>query len=258
MFNLKQKTVLITGASSGFGEAFAYRFAEAGARLLLCARRLDALTKVANHCREHYHAEVHTFTLDVRDNAAVQQSIAALPAEWSNIDILINNAGLALGLDPMQTGNIDDWETMIDTNVKGLLYMTRAILPQMVARESGHIINMGSIAGHEIYPNGAIYCATKHAVNSLTQSLRMDVLGKNIRVSTVDPGAAETEFSLTRFKGDADRAKAVYTGMRALTADDVADAVLYCATRPAHVNVSEIIIMSTDQASVMQIARKTN
>ena len=258
MFNLKQKTVLITGASSGFGEAFAYRFAEAGARLILCARRLEALTSVANNCREKFNADVHTFTLDVRDKNAVQQSIAALPAAWANIDILINNAGLALGLDPMQTGNIEDWETMIDTNVKGLLYMTRAILPQMVARESGHIINMGSIAGHEIYPNGAIYCATKHAVNSLTQSLRMDVLGKNIRVSTVDPGAAETEFSLTRFKGDAARAKSVYAGMRALSADDVADAVLYCATRPEHVNVSEIIMMWTDQASVMQIARKTN
>jgi 3-hydroxy acid dehydrogenase/malonic semialdehyde reductase len=245
---LKNKVVLITGASSGIGAACAEQFARAGARLLLCARRLDMIKK--------YDADMHTFELDVRDHAAVKKQFAALPAEWKNIDILVNNAGLAAGLDSIQESSVDDWEQMIDTNIKGLLYMTREVLPQMVERNAGHIINIGSIAGHTVYPKGAVYCATKHAVKTLTEGLRMDLFGTRVRVSSVDPGAVETNFSHVRFKGDDARAKAIYTGFEPLQASDVADAVLYCASRAPHINIGDIVITSTDQAAVTMIARK--
>ena len=253
---LKDKIVLITGASSGIGAACAKQFAEAGAKLLLCARRIDKLNELALQLQQQYHSNIHTFALDVRDNADVTKAFASLHAEWKNIDILVNNAGLAAGMDTIQEGSLDDWEAMIDTNVKGLLYVTKQLLPHMVERNAGHIINLGSIAGHQVYPKGAVYCASKFAVNALSQGLRMDLLGTKIRVSTIDPGAVETNFSVVRFKGDAQRAAAVYQGMEPLTPDDIADAILYCATRPSHINVSEIIIMPTDQAAATMVSRK--
>lgn len=253
---LKNKTVFITGASSGIGAACAKQFAEAGAKLLLCARQLDKLDTLASQLRKDHGVDVHTFTLDVRQRTNVAETLNALPAKWKNIDILINNAGLAAGLDFLQEGNIQDWEDMIDTNVKGLLYVTRAVLPQMIEKNTGHIINIGSIAGHQTYPKGAVYCATKQAVNTLSNGLRMDLFGTKIRVSTVDPGAVETNFSLVRFKGDETRAAAVYEGTTPLKPDDVADAVFYCASRSPHINISEIIIMPTAQAAATMTFRE--
>jgi len=253
---LKDKIVFITGASSGIGAACANYFAKSGAKLLLCARRMDVLHNIATQLQNEHGAEVHAFKLDVSQHASVKEALKSLPEKWQNIDVLVNNAGLAAGLDTVQEGNVQDWEDMIDTNVKGLLYVTREILPQMIARNSGHIINIGSIAGHQIYPKGAVYCATKYAVNVLSHGLRMDLFGTKVRVSTVDPGAVETNFSAVRFKGDAKRAAAVYEGMDPLTPNDIADAVLYCATRPPHINISEVIIMPTDQASATMVSRK--
>ena len=253
---LKDKIVFITGASSGIGAACANYFAKAGAKLLLCARRMDVLNTIAAQLQSEYGVEVHVFKLDVRHHAAVKEALKALSEKWQKVDVLVNNAGLAAGLDTVQEGNVQDWEDMIDTNVKGLLYVTREVLPQMVDRNSGHVINIGSIAGHQTYPKGAVYCATKYAVNVLSNGLRLDLFGTKVRVSTVDPGAVETNFSAVRFKGDAKRAAAVYEGMDALTPNDVADAVLYCATRPPHINISEVIIMPTDQASATMVSRK--
>ena len=253
---LKNKIILITGASSGIGAACAKQFAQAGAKLLLCSRQLDKLNTVASQLRKDYNVEVHTFTLDVRQRSNVPDAINALPASWKDIDILINNAGLAAGLDFFQEGDIQDWEDMIDTNVKGLLYVTREILPRMIEKNRGHIINIGSIAGHQTYPKGAVYCATKQAVNTLSNGLRMDLFGTKIRVSTVDPGAVETNFSVVRFKGDTERAAAVYEGTTPLKPDDVADAVFYCASRPPHVNISEIIMMPTAQAAATMTFRE--
>ena len=252
---MKDKIVLITGASSGIGLACAKQFASSGAKLLLCARRLDDLKALAAQLLRDYGAQSHVFALDVRQGMSVNNVLTHLPNEWKKIDLLINNAGLAAGLDPIQTSDLQDWEDMIDTNMKGLLYVTRAVLPQMIERDEGHIINIGSVAGHEVYPKGAVYCATKHAVNVITKGLRCDLFGTKVRVSTVDPGAVETHFSLVRFKGDEQRAAAVYEGMTPLTPEDVADAVFYCATRPAHVNINEIIMMPTDQVSVTMISR---
>jgi NADP-dependent 3-hydroxy acid dehydrogenase YdfG len=254
--SLSGKRVFITGTSSGIGAACAKKFAQAGANLLLCARRLELVDELAQKLRKEHHVDIHTFGLDVRDKAAVKKSLSALPLEYQTIDILINNAGLAAGLDFFQEGDLDDWDAMIDTNVKGLLYVTKAILPGMIARNSGHIISIGSIAGHQTYPKGAVYCATKQAVNVLSSGLRMDLLGTKIRVSTVDPGAVATHFSDVRFKGDKKRAAAVYEGMEPLQADDIADAVFYCAACPPHVNISEIIIMPTDQAAATMTFRK--
>lgn len=254
---IKNKIVFITGASSGIGAACAKYFAKEGAKLLLCARGMEKLNELADQLKADYGVFIHMFQLDVSQLDAVRESLAALPKEWQDIDILVNNAGLAAGLETIQEGSIDDWEEMINTNIKGLLYVTRHVLPQMVTKNAGHIINIGSIAGHYVYPKGAVYCATKYAVNALSNGLRMDLFGTKIRVSTIDPGAVETNFSMVRFKGDTKRAAAVYEGMEALTPDDIADAVLYCATRPPHVNISEIIIMPTDQAAATMIARKT-
>lgn len=255
---LKDKTIFITGASSGIGAACAEQFAKVGAKLLLCARQIEKLNEIAKQLRHQYQVEIYVFKLDVRRFTEVSTELNALPANWKSIDILVNNAGLAAGLDAIQEGDLQDWENMIDTNVKGLLYVTKEVLHEMIRKNSGHIINIGSIAGHYVYPKGGVYCATKHAVNALTNGLRMDLFGKKIRVSTVDPGAVETNFSLVRFKGDKERAAAVYEGMEALTPNDVANAVLYCATQPPHVNISEIIIMPTDQAAATMISRKTD
>lgn len=255
---LQNKIVFITGASSGIGAATARYFAKAGAKLLLCARNMEKLTALVDNIQKETPTDIHTFALDVSNHHDVKNKIESLPLSWQQVDILVNNAGVGLGLDPIQEGNIADWDSMIDTNIKGLLYVTRQLLPQMVARNAGHIINIGSIAGHTVYPKGAVYCATKFAVNALNTGLRMDLFGTKIRVTSVDPGAVHTNFSNVRFKGDTQRAAAIYENMEALTADDIADAVLYCAGCPPHVNISELIIMPTDQAAVNMIARSTD
>jgi 3-hydroxy acid dehydrogenase / malonic semialdehyde reductase len=246
------ETVLITGASAGIGAACARAFAGEGARLVLAARRRERLDELV---RDLGGAECHLLELDVRDRDAVGEVLGGLPAEWREIDVLVNNAGMGRGLDKLQEGDVDGWDQMVDTNVKGLLYVTRALLPGMVERGRGHVINLGSVAGHEVYPGGAVYCATKHAVGAITRGLRMDLLGTGVRVSTVDPGMVETEFSVVRFHGDRDRADKVYRGMTPLTAADIADTVLWVATRPPHVNIDEIIIKPTDQASATLIHR---
>ncbi|CAN5719132.1 SDR family NAD(P)-dependent oxidoreductase [soil metagenome] len=249
---LVDATVLVTGASSGIGRACAEAFARAGARLLLCARRGDRLTELA----DSLDAEVRTLPLDVRDRAAVSAAVDGLDDGWRNVDVLVNNAGLAVGFGPLQDNDPADWDRMIDTNITGLLNVTHAVVPAMVRRGRGHVINIGSIAGRQTYPNGAVYCATKAAVDRITTGLRMDLLGKGVRVSTVDPGAVETEFSVVRFSGDHDRAERVYEGMTPLTADDVAETVVWVADRPAHVQVAEVVLLPTDQAAATQIARR--
>lgn len=250
------KTVLITGASSGIGAACAKLFSQHNARLILCARRIDRISELAQQLKREHGTDCHLLPLDVRDFSNVKQELASLPKVWQDIDVLVNNAGLAAGLEPLQTADVQDWEDMIDTNVKGLLYMTRLILPRMIERNTGHVINIGSIAGHQVYPKGSVYCATKHAVKAISQGLRQDVFGTDIRVSSVDPGAVETNFSLVRFKGDKAKADAVYAGMTPLAPENVADAVFYCASRPPHVNISEMIVMPTSQAAAMMTARK--
>jgi 3-hydroxy acid dehydrogenase / malonic semialdehyde reductase len=254
MQSLNNKIVLITGASSGIGKACAEQFAALGANLIITARRLERLTKLSEQLSKQHSVKVLPIQLDVQDNIEVEKAIMQLPTEWQSIDILVNNAGLALGTDLMQESNIDNWETMINTNIKGLLYVTRAILPGMVARNSGHIINMGSVAGHGYYPRGNIYAATKHAVKAICHSLRLDLLGTPIRVSEIAPGAVATEFSEVRWH-DKERADKFYAEFTALQAEDIADAVLYCATRKPHVNVSELIVFPVDQASVNHIHR---
>ncbi|HEX8271307.1 MAG TPA: SDR family NAD(P)-dependent oxidoreductase [Longimicrobiaceae bacterium] len=250
------RTVLVTGASAGIGAACARAFAGAGARLLLAARRAERLEALAAELRDAHGTESRLLELDVRDAEAVAAVLGGLPAEWAEVDVLVNNAGLGRGLEKAHEGSPADWDEMVDTNVKGLLYVTRAVLPGMVARGRGHVVNIGSVAGHEVYPGGAVYCATKHAVGAITKGLRMDLLGTGVRVSTVDPGMVETEFSVVRFHGDRERADRVYAGMTPLVADDIADAVLWCATRPPHVNIDEIILKPTDQASATLVSRK--
>jgi 3-hydroxy acid dehydrogenase/malonic semialdehyde reductase len=246
---LNKKLVFITGASSGIGSACADLFARHGCRILMAARRENNLKKLAAKLRKQYGNEVNYFKLDVRNQSEVEKKIEAVPADWQKIDILINNAGLSRGLNKLHEGDLTDWEEMIDTNVKGLLYVSRAVIPGMIKRKSGHIVNIGSIAGHEVYPGGNVYCATKYAVDALTKGLQIDLVDTPIRVSSVDPGMVETEFSMVRFHGDKTRAKAVYKGIKPLTANDVAEAILFCVTRPAHVNIHQLRIMPTAQAS---------
>jgi 3-hydroxy acid dehydrogenase/malonic semialdehyde reductase len=256
MQSLKDKIVFVTGASAGIGEATAQVFAAQGARILMCARRAERLEKLAQTLEYERGVPVHYFRLDVRDQAAVEKAVASLAPEWRAIDILVNNAGLSRGMDKLPQGLLDDWEEMIDTNVKGLLYVCRAVIPGMIERERGHIINIGSIAGREVYPGGNVYCATKFAVRALSKGLRLDLSGTPIRVSEVAPGMVETEFSLVRFHGDAERAGKVYQGLTPLEPDDIADAAVWCATRPPHVNVSEVVVMPTAQASATLVHRK--
>jgi len=254
--SLTGKIVFITGASSGIGEATAYAFAAEGARLLLCARRKDKVDAVAQQALSKGASAVLAFELDVRNQAAVVASIDALPAEWVAIDVLINNAGLSRGLDKVYEGHIEDWEEMIDTNVKGLLYVTRAVVPGMVKRGSGHIVNLGSTAGELTYPNGAVYCATKAAEKSINDGLRQDLMGTPLRVTSIDPGMVETDFSKVRFRGDDDRAAKVYQGVIPLTPDDVADAIVWAASRPAHVNIAHVLMTSITQANSLMFHRE--
>lgn len=250
------KTILITGATSGIGKSTAKRFATNGYNLIITGRRKELLEKLKNELINTFHVDVLTLNFDVRDKNEVAKAINTLPNEWKAIDILVNNAGLASGLGAIQDGDLDDWEKMIDTNVKGLLYVTRAVSPIMIERGSGHIINIGSIAGKEVYANGNVYCATKHAVDALTKAMRIDMLLHNIKVTQIAPGAAETEFSLVRYHGDADKAKAVYNGFTPLTPDDIADAIWYVASVPAHVNINDLVIMPAAQASPSHFNKK--
>ena len=256
MHSLKDKIVFITGASSGIGKSCARAFAAEGASVLMCARRADRLNGFAAELRKEFDVPVHHFGLDVRDQPAVEKAVGGLAKDWRAIEVLVNNAGLSRGLSKLHEGLLSDWEEMIDTNVKGLLYVSRAVIPGMVERGSGHIINIGSIAGYEVYPGGNVYCATKYAVRALSKGLRLDLNGTPIRVSEVAPGMVETEFSVVRFHGDEERAGKVYQGLTPLSPDDIADAVVLCATRPPHVNVSLMIVMPTAQASTTLVHRK--
>jgi 3-hydroxy acid dehydrogenase/malonic semialdehyde reductase len=256
MYSLKNKIVFITGASSGIGRSCARAFAAQGAKLILAARRAERLEELAAGLKTEHGSSIHILKLDVRDANAVEQAMNGLPPEWRAIEVLVNNAGLSRGLAKLHEGKLQDWEEMIDTNLKGLLYVSRAVIPGMVARGRGHVINIGSIAGHEVYPLGNVYNATKFGVRALTKGLRLDLNGTGLRVTSIDPGMTETEFSLVRFRGDGERAGKTYQGFTPLTPDDIADAVVYCATRPLHVDVSEMIVMPTDQASTTVVHRK--
>ena len=256
--SLRGKIVFITGASGGIGAATALAFAAEGAKLLLAARRADKLEAVAAEAKAKGAEAAHTFALDVRDAKAVDAAIAALPAEWAEIEILLNNAGLSRGLDKLYEGKLEDWEEMIDTNVKGLLYVTRAVVPGMVARARGHVINLGSTAGELPYPGGAVYCASKAAVKSINDGLKQDLLGTPVRVSSIDPGMVETDFSRIRFRGDDDRAAKVYQNITPLTPEDVAEVIVFAATRPAHVNLLHTLMMPVAQANSLLFHRETS
>ncbi|MBW4595279.1 MAG: SDR family oxidoreductase [Brasilonema angustatum HA4187-MV1] len=257
MLSIQNQIVLITGASSGIGAACAKVFANAGAKLILAARRLERLQELADEVSKNFTTDIHLVQLDVRDRTAVESAISTLPPSWSEIDILINNAGLSRGLDKLHEGDFQDWEEMIDTNIKGLLYLTRYVVPGMVKRDRGHVVNIGSIAGHQTYPNGNVYCGTKAAVRAISEGFKQDLLGTPIRVSSVDPGMVETEFSDVRFHGDSDRANKVYQGVKPLTPDDVADVVFFCVTRLSHVNINEVVLMPVDQASATLVNRRS-
>jgi len=254
--SLKGKIVLITGASAGIGRACAELFARSGASLIIAARRAERIKQIGRELSEKYQARVKPIKLDVRQKNQVNRALSGLPERWKNIDILVNNAGLSRGLDKLQEGKIADWEEMIDTNIKGVLYVSRAVLPGMVKRNSGHIINIGSVAGREVYPRGNVYCATKHAVDAITRGMRIDLVDTNIRVTTIDPALTETEFSIVRFRGDIKRARAVYQGIEALSPQDVAEAVLFAATRRENFVVAEMVLMPLHQASTMVVHRK--
>jgi NADP-dependent 3-hydroxy acid dehydrogenase YdfG len=246
---------LITGATSGIGKATAELFAEKEIQLILCGRRQKRLDELQDSLGSK--TKIHCLNFDVRDKTAVQESMNSLPQDFSRIDILINNAGNAHGLDTIDEGSLEDWDAMLDINVKGLLYMSKAVIPQMVARKSGHIINIGSTAGKEVYPKGNVYCASKHAVDAINQGMRMDLNDHGIRVGAVNPGLVETEFSNVRFKGDEARAETVYKGFQALKAEDIADIIHFVVTRPYHVNIADLVVMPTAQAS-STIVKKDN
>ena len=256
MLKLEGKIVFITGASSGIGEACAKEFAKLNTNLILAARRKDRLTKLSGELETKYQIKVKCLEVDIRNFDDVQNKFGSLGSNWKQVDILVNNAGLAKGLDKVYEGKLSDWDEMIDTNIKGLLNVTRVVSPGMVERQIGHIINIGSTAGHEVYTYGNVYSATKFAVKSLTQSFRLDMLDKGIKVSSVDPGMVFTEFSKVRFSGDESRADQVYKGITPLSPNDVAEAVVFCATRPANVNINEIILTPIQQASSTQVLRK--
>ncbi len=248
------KTAFITGATSGIGKATAELFASHGMRLVLCGRRQAQLHALKEDLGAK--TNVHTLNFDVRDKEAVQTAIESLPEDFADIEILVNNAGNAHGLEPIQKGDLTDWDAMIDINVKGLLYVSRAVLPGMIERKNGHIINIGSTAGKEVYPNGNVYCASKHAVDAINQGMRLDLNEYGIRVGAVNPGLVETEFSEVRFKGDLERAKKVYQGYQPLTPEDIADIIYFVVTRPYHVNIADLVVMPTAQASSTLVKKK--
>lgn len=256
MESLKNKNVFITGATSGIGKSCAYAFAQEGANVIISARSLDLIEQIGEDIRKKFGVKVYAFKLDVRKKEDVDNSVKSLPENFRRIDILVNNAGLGRGLSKFYEDNPNGWEEMIDTNVKGLLYVTHAVVQEMVERKNGHIINIGSLAGHEAYPKGAVYCATKFAVDAITKSLRMDLVDKLIRVSTIDPGMVETNFSVIRFYGDQEKAKNVYKGVKPLTGDDIAESVIFCASRPANVNIAEMLILAGTQASAAVLHRE--
>ena len=249
-----KKTAFITGATSGIGKATAELFASYGIKLVLCGRRHEKLDSLKELLK--LKTKVHTLNFDVRDKDAVEAAIQSLPEDFATIDILVNNAGNAHGLDPIQSGDISDWDAMIDINVKGLLYVSRAILPGMISRKEGHIINIGSTAGKEVYPRGNVYCASKHAVDAINQGMRIDLNEHGIRVGAVNPGLVETEFSEVRFKGDEERAKQVYLGYQPLKAEDIADIIYFVISRPYHVNIADLVVMPTAQASSTIVKKK--
>ncbi|HRE67317.1 MAG TPA: SDR family NAD(P)-dependent oxidoreductase [Cyclobacteriaceae bacterium] len=250
---MSQQIVLITGATSGIGEATARLLASYNFKLILCGRRKNRLQKLADELSAT--TQVHTLSFDVRNRSEVETQIASLPEAWRIIDVLINNAGNAHGLDSIQNGNVEDWDAMIDINVKGLLYVTKAVLPVMVQRNKGHIVNIGSIAGKEVYANGNVYCASKFAVDAITKGMRLDLNAHGIKVTGIHPGMVETEFSIVRFKGDAERAKTVYKGLQPLHGKDIADLILFAITRPAHVMVADMVVLPTAQASATVVKR---
>jgi NADP-dependent 3-hydroxy acid dehydrogenase YdfG len=240
---------LITGATSGIGRSCAYVFAKNKHDLIITGRRKDRLKEISKDLKLKYNVNILTLSFDVRNKDDVKKAVSAIPTDWKDISILINNAGLAVGLNTIQDGDVDDWERMIDTNVKGLLYVSREVLPMMIKRNCGHVINIGSIAGKEVYPNGNVYCATKHAVDALTKAMRIDMVTHNIKVTQIAPGAIETEFSVVRFKGDKDKADSVYAGFSPLLPDDVANVIYFTTTLPSHVNINDLVLMPTAQAS---------
>ena len=248
------KIILVTGASSGFGKAIATKFAAGGWNVILTARRKEKLTELANALETTYGIKTLSLTFDVQDKKAVFDNLQNLPAEWQAVNILVNNAGLALGRDSFENANLEDWETMIDTNVKGLLYASKAVLPMLI-KEKGHIINIGSTAAKEVYKDGNVYCASKHAVDAISKAQRIDLLQYQIKVTAIHPGAADTEFSVVRFKGDAEKAKAVYSGYTPLIAEDIADTVWYVANTPAHVCINDLVITCTAQANSMYLQK---
>jgi NADP-dependent 3-hydroxy acid dehydrogenase YdfG len=249
---------MITGATSGIGLACANRLAAEGHWLIINGRRSDRLQELKKKLEKEHDIKVHVLPFDVRNVKAVENAVKKLETPWNEIDVLINNAGLALGLEPIDSGLLEDWEQMIDTNVKGLLYVSRAVIPHMKARQSGHIVNIGSVAGREVYPKGNVYCATKHAVNALSQAMRMDLLEHGIKVTQISPGAADTEFSTVRFHGDQNRANLVYQGFTPLSGADVAEVVAFAITRPKHVNINDLLLMPTAQAASSLIYRNQN
>lgn len=253
---LDGKLTLITGASSGIGQACAETFAQAGSRVILVARRAERLEEIARRIHEDFGIAALPCVCDVRNREQVQSTLGNLPPEWQDVDILINNAGLARGLAPIYDGAFEDWDEMIETNLIGTLNVTRTIVPRMVARGNGMIINIGSIAGRQVYPNGNVYCATKHALRALSEAMQLDLCGTGVRVTNIDPGMVETEFSLVRFRGNTERAASVYEGMRPLSGRDVAEVALFCATRPAHVSIHDILVMPSDQASTTIVYRR--
>lgn len=256
MNRLQNRIAFITGASSGIGRSCALLLASEGVKLILTARRKDRLTELAKEIKDKYKVPVITIELDVRKHKNVKETVASLPNEWKDIDILINNAGLARGMSKVHDGEVEHWDEMIDTNIKGLLYVSREVLPIMAKRQKGHVINIGSIAGHEVYPNGNVYCATKFAVDALSKGMRIDIVDKGVKVTSIAPGMVKTEFSEVRFSGDKERAENVYKGIDPLTPDDIANAVLYCLTCPPNMVVNEIILTPLYQASTTVAVRK--
>jgi NADP-dependent 3-hydroxy acid dehydrogenase YdfG len=250
-----EKTIMVTGATAGFGRAIAGKFAENGYRVIITGRRKERLLELEKELTGTG-AEVLSLNFDVRDLAEVKTAIENLPPEWKKIDVLVNNAGLAVGLSHIDDGDTEDWDRMIDTNVKGLLYVTRTVIPLMVAQGSGHIFNISSIAGKEVYENGNVYCASKHAVDALSKAMRIDLLKHGIRVTNIAPGMAETEFSIVRFKGNSEKADAVYKGVKALTAGDIAEVIYFCTTLPEHVCINDLTITPSQQASAGYLNRK--